>query len=290
MFAATSWRALVVGSVVSLTAACSAGVSDAGGAVFEQTLARIDGPFGGYLEFVDRTALEGAPQAWTALASGSLPGELATVLGVDPDAAEALLVAGQPSQRVTLVVGGQDEARIRSSATAAGWTGEEELQTDLTPALPLSISAATVRPLGEDVAFGGPAAPLARVDGPDPGLAEDPAVQQIGGCLGDVAVAVVAGGELGPLRAVGLRRVPGDEAAATSTLCVTGTTAAQVTEAVETTSPRGADRPWVDYLREPQVEELDGGVVRLVAGNAPGTSIGMLLEALQTRDLPGVPR
>lgn len=62
-----------------------------------------------------------------------------------------------------------------------------------------------------------------------------------------------------------------------------------MTDAVTNGSPRFADRPWVDYLQEPQVDQTEGGLVRLVARNAPGTPITLVLDALRTPDLPGVP-
>jgi hypothetical protein len=62
-------------------------------------------------------------------------GPLADVLAVDLAQADTVLTAGNAPERVTLVAGGQDEDRIRSAATAAGWSGGEALDSGDLPGL-----------------------------------------------------------------------------------------------------------------------------------------------------------
>jgi hypothetical protein len=259
----------------------------------ERALRRVDGPFPDYLEFVDRSDALGreAPVSGLAHHGRRAP----EVLGVDPEAADAVIAVGRKPRFATLLIGGQDGDAVRARAEASGWADRDgALRRDLDLLNePLTVEAATVRPLGADVALGGPDAPVELVDGPGDDLADDPDVRAMTACLGDVSAAMVAGGSLGPLRAVGVRPAPDDDAdddaVATAVLCATGTTAAAVEEAVATGESRTGRRPWAQLLRDPVVEELGGGVVRLTARTAPGTPRLLLLAALQQQDLPGVP-
>jgi hypothetical protein len=278
--------ALLVVLLALLLGACAQAPADEGTAL-QRALARVDGPFPGYLDFADR----GAAAEWRP---GGLDAErdaLLDVLGIDLAAADAVLAVGQPPQTVRLVLGGQDENGIRSRAEAGGWgIGDGALRRELDVREPLTLTAGAVRPLGEDVVVGGPTAPVGLVDGPGGDLAGEPEVRSMAACLGDVAVAVLVGGDLGPMHAVGLRRVPGDDAASTSVVCATATTADAVSAAVTTGVSRSAGRAWSELLRDPAVEELPDGVVRLVARTAPDVPPTLLLSAVQVRELPGVPR
>lgn len=278
---------LLVVLLASLLGACAQAPATTEGTALQRALSRVDGPFPGYLDFVDRDAAA----EWRA---GGLDAErdaLLGVLGIDVAAADAVLAVGQPPQVVRLVLGGQDESGIRSRAEAGGWgTGDGALRRELDLREPLTLTAGAVRPLGADVAIGGPTAPVGLVDGPGVDLAEEPGVRSMAACLGEVAVAMLVGGDLGPMHAVGLRRVPGDDAVSTSVVCATATTADAVRAAVTTGVSRSAGRSWSELLRDPAVEELPDGVVRLVARTAPDVPPTLLLSAVQVRELPGVPR
>jgi hypothetical protein len=274
------------------------------GTPFERALTRVDGPFAGRVEFMDARGLAtaaagGGPWAELVGATGgsldSYRGALADVLDIDLSRADTVLAAGNPPQRVTLVAGGQDEARVRAAATAAGWTGDGELRLGLTPAQPLSLVAGTLRPLGSDVAVGGPDAAVDVVDGPGPTLADDDAVDAVTSCLGHVLVAVVASGAAPgePLRGVGLRRDPAvADAPPINVLCAVGdgATAVAISEAMRLGRSARTGLPYSEYLSDPHVEELGGDppVVRMVARTAAGGPTTFLLQALEVGDLPGL--
>ena len=274
------------------------------GTPFERALSRVDGPFGGRIEFIDSRGLTAAAAGggpWAGLVGGTggaldtYRGALADVLAIDLGRADAVLAAGNPPRQVTLVAGGQDEAGVRAAATAAGWTGDDELRLGLSAEQPLSLVAGTLRPHGTDVAVGGPDAPVGAVDGPGPTLAEDASVGAMARCLGDALIAVVSSGVTPqePLRGVGLRRDPAaPEAPPLNVLCVVGdgATAVGISEAMWSGRSAGTGRPYSQYLSDPQVEELGGDVptVRMVARTAPGGPPTFLLQALEIGDLPGL--
>lgn len=277
-----------------LVAGCAGPAATAPGTALERALARIDAPFEDHLAFADRAALPDTP-AWRSAGEGVVAWEAVRFgadLGIDVDAADTVLVVGQPPREVTLLAGGQDGGRVRDAARARGWSGSGVLRRDLDLREPLTLRAGTLRPLGGDLAFGGPTAPVDVVTDGGGALAGDPAVAPLAQCLGEVAVAAVAGGRSGAPRAVGVRADTGSgtgEPAAVSVVCATGTSAAAVREAVTSGASARTGLPWSEHLAAPQVDELPGGVVRLVARHAPGTPPGFVLSALTTRDLPGVP-
>ncbi|OLT20752.1 hypothetical protein BJF78_09330 [Pseudonocardia sp. CNS-139] len=304
-------RVLIVVLGLAALAGCSAGGAPtaatpvpASGTAFEQALARMDGPFGGRVDFVDSHALGEAAAAggpWEQLVGGTggsldtYRGPLADVLGIDLARADMLVATGNPPQRVTLVAGGQDEERVRAAAAAAGWTGDGDLHHDFTVEQPLSIVAGALRPRGADVVVGGPEATLDLVDGSGPTLAQDAPVAAITNCLGDVVVGVVTGGATpdGPLRGVGLRRDPAAPAGPPLTvLCVVGdsTTATTVEDAVRTGTSLRTGEPYAQYLADPRVEQLPGSppLVRMTAQTPPGGPTTFVLQALESGDLPGL--
>ncbi|MFD1534631.1 hypothetical protein, partial [Pseudonocardia aurantiaca] len=177
-----------------------------------------------------------------------------------------------------------------------GWTGDDVLRLGLSAEQPLSLVAGTLRPLGADVAVGGPDAPVDAVDGPGPRLAEDASVAAMARCLGDALIAVVSSGVTPqePLRGVGLRRDPAaPDAPPLNVLCVAGdgATAVGISEAMWSGRSASTGQPYSQYLSDPQVEELGGDVptVRMVARTAPGGPQTFLLQALEIGDLPGLP-
>jgi hypothetical protein len=302
----------VVGLAATMLAGCGGTVGGGtvggtvGGTAFERALTRIDGPSGGRVEFVDARALAQAAAGggpWAELVGGTgnaldtYRGPLSDVLAVDLAKADTVLTAGNAPERVTLVAGGQDEDRIRSAATAAGWSGGDELRTSFSVEQPLSLVAGALRPMGADVAAGGPDAELGVVDGPGESLSEDASVAMPAECLGEVVVAVVSGGATpaDPVHAVGLRRDPAaPDGAPLQVLCVAAdaATAAAVTEAVRTGRSALTGQPYADYLADAQVEHLDGAAaaVRVVARTGPQAGPAFLLQALDSGDLPGLGR
>ncbi|MFC4949583.1 hypothetical protein [Pseudonocardia sp. GCM10023141] len=307
-------RALLAAIGTACLAACAAPAAapqlapgpTRSGPAFEQALSRVDGPFEGYLDFVDTARLAAGPElpGLGGRAGGQLDAyraPLAAQLKIDLDAAGSVLTAGRPPRAITLVSGGQDAAEIRTAATAAGWTGGDTLGRQLSLAEPLTLQAGTVRPIGSDVVVGAPDAAVALVDGAGPDLQDDPVVGPLARCLGDVLTATLVTGAGGTgaggtgIRAtgVGLRRAGTDPARADSVLCVAaGATApdvaAAVTEAVRSGKPRTGSEPYSAYLTDPQVEQLDGGIVRLIARTPPGAPVTFLISALQRRELPGL--
>ncbi|OLT01959.1 hypothetical protein BJF90_30165 [Pseudonocardia sp. CNS-004] len=148
----------MLGALLALLLGACAQAPAADGAGLDAALSRVDGPFPGYLEFVD----QGAAADWRL---GGLDAErqsLSDVLGIDLAAADAVLVAGQPPHKVTLVLGGQDEDGIRTRAESGGWASadgalrrELDLREPLTlprapsaRSAPTSPSAARPRPSG----------------------------------------------------------------------------------------------------------------------------------------------
>lgn len=268
------------------------GPASTGGTGLEQAMGRVHAPFADYLEFTDPARAAG----WPALAARSGGGlaahraDLAATLKIDLGRAAGVLTAGQPPRGVTLVLGGQDASAVRAAAGAAGWSGTDVLSRELALDAPLTLVAGAVRPIGSDVALGGPNAAVAAVDGPGAALSADPVAGPLARCLGDPAVAVMSGGTQ-PV-GVGLRAV-GDPAAADAVLCVAAGSAAQavaagITGAVATKASRSTGKPYATYLASPHVEQLDGGVVRMVARTAPGAPVAFLVDAATRRDLPGV--
>src|SRR5690606_35410360 len=122
----------------------------------ERALRRVDGPFPDYLEFVDRSDALGreAPVSGLAHHGRRAP----EVLGVDPEAADAVIAVGRKPRFATLLIGGQDGDAVRARAQASGWADRDgALRRDLDLLNePLTVEAANVRPLGADVALGGP--------------------------------------------------------------------------------------------------------------------------------------
>lgn len=221
--------------------------------------------------------------------------EMLPVLGIDMSAAHAATVAGQPPAAVTLIEGGQDGDQITSAATESGWTDDDgvlTLETDLTQ--PLSVPAPHVQPLDTDVAIGGIEADVSVVDTDDTSLADEPASGSLADCLGDVAAAVVRVVDARPV-AAGVR----DESETpVSVMCAhtvqagdTDELARSVTAAMQSgQTARG--RPYTDFFESPEVDVLDGGVVRMVATNTSESFAATILQMAmpEPHDLPGLDR
>lgn len=279
------------------TAAAPAGPAAVPDEPFAAALTRFGGGVRGVVEFVDLRAVATGSGTWSQLVSGGRLGpyaqQLAERLRIDVLGADWTATASAGGPLITLVAGGQDAAAIRTAAEAAGWTGADVLARDLAVAEPLTVQAATIRPIGADVVVGGARAPVELVDGPGPALADDPQVAALRDCLGQgLAVVMLHRPERGSAYAVGAAPAPDDPAGAVSTVCATHETPAAATDraaAVRADAAPGAAAPWGGALVDPQVTELGGpaNVVRLTGRNAADRPPTFVVGQMSRQDLPG---
>src|SRR5690606_14841933 len=113
---------------------------------------------------------------------------------VDAQAVEAALSVGQPPSAITMLIGPQDAAAVRTAFEGAGWADDGDVlalgqPVDLT--VPLAVQAPHVIVSDDLLAFGGIAADLTAVQADTgAGLLDDDLVAKLADCLGDPIAAM----------------------------------------------------------------------------------------------------
>lgn len=283
-------------AAVALPLAACAGDS-AGSAGVERILSSIpaDANTLAYVEFGDHERLrevwDGTLSAdpWAQLA-GVGASNLATyavsleeTLAVDLTAASTLVSAGMAPYTVVVVAGSQDADAVRDAATAAGWRGQNVLETEVVPAQPLSITSPQIRPEGDRVVFGSMSADVGGVGEPARSLLDNDAVRTLVTCLDDVVAAMVLPTAGTPL-AVGVRIGPDERPQ--SVLCVMRVDPGTIEDAV-TNDANLSGQPWADYFASVEVTESEDAT-RAVLGNTEAAPPMSILSMLHAGDLPGV--
>ncbi|MGO1315464.1 MAG: hypothetical protein ACTMIR_00270 [Cellulomonadaceae bacterium] len=283
-------------AAVALPLAACAGDS-AGSAGVERILSSIpaDANTLAYVEFGDHERLrevwDGTLSAdpWAQLA-GVGASNLATyavsleeTLAVDLTAASTLVSAGMAPYTVVVVAGSQDADAVRDAATAAGWRGQNVLETEVVPAQPLSITSPQIRPEGDRVVFGSMSADVGGVGEPARSLLDNDAVRTLVTCLDDVVAAMVLPTAGTPL-AVGVRIGPDERPQ--SVLCVMRVDPGTIEDAV-TNDANLRGQPWADYFASVEVTESEGAT-RAVLDNTEAAPPMAILSMLHAGDLPGV--
>ncbi|MFV0374014.1 hypothetical protein [Microbacterium sp.] len=248
-------------------------------------LGAVSGPDDGVIDFSDAAALR-------ELSGGELLNEWGLVrmrgfgpladnwrllpdsLGIDPEAVDYAITVGASLNRVTTLVGGQDESAVRTAAQAAGWSDGDVLRHDLDGEQQLTMLYGWIAPEGDTVVFGGRQAET----GGDP-ASDDPDVHAIAACLGDVVAAFFM-----PSAAVGLLPVGGDEAV--SVYCVLGdeAAAASIEHELATGVSAFSGRAYAELFPEQTVAESDG-VVRVELSAGPGP-LDTVIQMLRRGELP----
>ena len=196
-------------------------------------------------------------------------------IGVAAEAADYSIEAGVFPTRVGVVAGGQDADAITEAAEQSGYTGDDVLTQDLSPAAPVTISIQQIKPLEQDVVLATVDADVGWVDGGS--LFADQVVGSVVACLGDVLAAMVTEHD-DAVVGVGVRADDGD---IVSVICVPGGDDAVEDAEKDLGGPDFVDR--LELVGSEVVEDLARITVRHVA-DVPA---GLLFSALAKQDLPG---
>ncbi len=292
-------------------AACSSDDGPGGGDTpLLQALSRVAVPDAvNFIEFGDLNRIDEASGGTFQGIWGNLDGmgtssvfnyrtQLPDVLGVDVTAADTSIVVGLPPTAITLVQGGQDEDVIVSTSTGSGWSGDDILATEASPAEPISLAAPQVRPLGSDVTFGGPGADLMMVDPDDAEtLDADPLVGSLASCVGDVIAATFVVDDPQPV-VVGVRPDTDDADVPVSIVCA----AADDADSAEQLAQRMIDdindgvslsqgnRPFADLFSVVGHDVIDGDVptAQVELRHTDDAFAISAMRLIATRDLPGL--
>lgn len=196
-------------------------------------------------------------------------------LGIDASAADYSIEVGVVPSRVGVIAGGQTPDTITDAASQVGFTGDEVLSQDLTPAVPVTVSVQQIKPIEEDVVLATSDADVGWIDGGS--LFADEQVGPVAVCLGDVLAAQVA--ELdGEVVGIGVRAEGTD---ILSVICVPGGDDAIANAEEDLAGPNFADR--LELIDSSVVD----GLAKVTVQHAADESAVLLFSALQQLELPG---
>jgi hypothetical protein len=324
------WRRITIAGTAAmlvLSAACGGGsASTTGGTPLLQALSRVAATTDDRAQiYYDDTAalvklagrnVTGSDGFGVLRGFGS--GELQELAGTADDQpgimlfnADYSISAGLPPHQLGLVAGGQQPDTITRNLTKIGWQQHGSTLVGPSPSqvgtdanldtTTLALSLARVHATGSDLAYGGPSANLDQIGSPSGAtLVQDPVIDAVASCLGDVVAAEIVapyrGGRNPAAVAVGLRQPQSNTAVPHAVVCVSwgnatdaGRYATAAQQALATgTSPRTLTR-YSTMLQQPSVRNL-GGSANVVSweANVPGDAQRVFVMT-DSVDLPALP-
>jgi hypothetical protein len=316
-------RPILAAVLVTVAAGCSSGGSGSSG--LETALARVSDTANNrdaiyYDNTAELVSLAGSSLSVESKGYGQLRGMGASSLlifmntlpsdtGINLFDENYAISAGNPPATVTLVAGGQDASLVTGRMTKLGW--KKDADGTLTGPSPLTapgnggeyaISMGKVRAENSDVLAGGSGANLSQIGSPSGRtLADDPDINALAGCLGNVAAAVMYGGPQTVITAASTEVAVGisQPASATATphavVCVSwpsqaaaDTYASNVRKALSTGLSPQLNERFSAILPHATVTSV-GGDAHVVEWQAGPSNVEAVFDMLNVGGLPALP-
>ncbi|NDL59916.1 hypothetical protein [Phytoactinopolyspora mesophila] len=288
--------------------------TDDGHSALERSLGRIQATESSaqYIEFADLQMLDevsgdsfswtwSSLDGWGSSIVGPYGRQLPSVVGVDLNDAGSILAISTSPSAFMLVEGGQDEDEVLTTANSSGWSGEDILIAEENLRQPLANYIPQIKATGADAVLGDSEADLSLVDADDSSLADDPVIEDLAACLGDVVVGLITHGDDyseddTPALAAGVRQDADHPEAPVSILCVqagSASDAEQIAGSIDEALSSGvhprSGRSYSTYFQDSDVSLVNGGsTVKMVVSNTPEAFASTILQMTQGRMLPGV--